>query len=71
LLNLKTISKFAINSINFLTNSYSSQVREYEYLFNLTESECFLSNSVTGLMPNFDSVLISGELPNRFLVINK
>ena len=45
------------NSFNFFANSYSSQVKQYEYAFSLTESKCFLSNSVTELMPCFGSVL--------------
>ena len=44
-------------------------VRHYEYLFNFAESECFSSNSVTILMPNFDLVLISGELLNKLIIV--
>ena len=42
--------------------SYSSQVRQYEYHFNLAKSGCFSSNPATELMPNFDSVLNSDKL---------
>ena len=62
---INLVTEFGINGSNsfiFFTNSYSSQIKHYEYIFNLVESECFLSKSVTELMSNFDSVLISGEL---------
>ena len=36
--------------------------KKYENLFNFLESEWFSSNSVTKLMPNTDSALISSKL---------
>ena len=68
---ISSVTEFGINESNsvvFFTNSNSSQVRQYEYAFNLTESECFSSNSITVLMPNFDLVIISGELLYIFAV---
>ena len=51
-----------LSRINYFTNSYSYHVKKYENRFNLSESECFSSNSVTELMPNIDSVLILSDL---------